>query len=293
MFKLKRISFVTLLVLTGFAAAQSANDTINKTDETGKRQGYWIITNAIAQLPEYAPTSKVEEGRYIDARKEGLWRAYFPSGKQKSRITFKNNRPNGYAIIYHENGKVFEEGLWQNNRWVGAYKLYYDNGQVAQEFNFNPMGKREGAQKYYYENGQLMIEGTWAGGKESGLIKEYHENGDIKSEKYFNGGDIDPAKTRNYEPKKPVVEIPEPEVAKKTPPIIPDKEEKPNLQVFNGEGYWKLYNKNKQISKDGDFSKGRLINGKVYHYNSDGILQRIAIYKDGVYVGDGVIEEDK
>ena len=61
--------------------------------------------------------------------------------------------------------------------------------------------------------------------------------------------------------------------------------------MFNGEGYWKLYNVNKQISKDGTFSKNRLIDGKVSYYSSDGILIRIAVYKDGKYVGDAIIEE--
>ena len=76
--------------------------------------------------------------------------------------------------------------------------------------------------------------------------------------------------------------------------MIPQKTEKDNLgKVFNGEGYWKLYNSNKQVSKDGTFSKNRLIDGKVYYYDSDGILNRIAIYKDGKYVGDAVIEDDK
>jgi antitoxin component YwqK of YwqJK toxin-antitoxin module len=62
-------------------------------------------------------------------------------------------------------------------------------------------------------------------------------------------------------------------------------------KVFNGEGYWKLYNANKQVSKDGTFSKSRLVDGKVYFYSSDGILTRIAVYKDGKYVGDAVVEE--
>jgi antitoxin component YwqK of YwqJK toxin-antitoxin module len=74
--------------------------------------------------------------------------------------------------------------------------------------------------------------------------------------------------------------------------FINQKTEKDNLgKVFNGEGYWKLYNGNKQVSKDGTFSKNRLIDGKVYNYNADGILTRVAVYKGGKYVGDAVIEE--
>jgi antitoxin component YwqK of YwqJK toxin-antitoxin module len=137
-----------------------------------------------------------------------------------------------------------------------------------------------------------MIEGNWAEGKEAGVVKEYYENGDIKSEKSFNGGNIDVAKTKTYEPKKPIAKTTETPVVKEAPPVIAQKTEKDNLgKVFNGEGYWKLYNANKQVSKDGTFSKNRLIDGKVYNYNSDGILTRVAVYKGGKYVGDAVIEE--
>lgn len=295
---MNRIIKNTLLILfifCGIGRAQSfelnGKDTINKIDVEGKRQGYWKVVGRIKKLPEYKDDQLVEEGKYTDNKKGGKWKEYYANGNIKNVITFENNRPSGYAVMYHENGKISEEGLWKNNRWVGEYKLYYENGQVQQEFKFNPSGKREGEQKYYYENGQVMIEGNWQEGKESGVLKEYYETGDLKAEKAFNGGALDPAATKTYEPKKPIVEEPAP--VKEAPKIIVKADEKPNIptQVFNGEGQWTLYNKNKQVSKDGIFHSGRLINGKVYNYNADGILSRIAVYKDGNYVGDAVIED--
>lgn len=292
--------FVSTIQMVGFAQLQSfemlGKDTINKVDNQERKQGKWIITNAIKNLPDYQDDQKVEEGVYLDNKKTGVWKEYYPNGNLKNKITFENNRPNGYAIMYHDNGKVSEEGLWKNNRWVGDYKLYYENGQVAQEFKFNVSGKREGGQKYYYENGQTMIEGNWQGGKEAGVIKEYYQNGDLRSEKSFNDGNIDVAASKTYEPKKP---LPKEESEKpkdpieSAPKIVVKQDEKPNLpnKIFDGEGHWSLYNKNKQISKDGIFAKGRLIDGKVYHYSDNGILNRIAVYKNGAYVGDSPIED--
>jgi antitoxin component YwqK of YwqJK toxin-antitoxin module len=194
--------------------------------------------------------------------------------------------------MYHDNGKIKEEGLWKNNRWVGDYKLYYENGQVQQAFKFNVSGKREGIQTYFYDNGQVMIAGNWQEGKEAGVLKEFYENGDIKSEKNFSNGTMDEASIKTYDPKKPIVKASEAPAVVESPPIVGQKTEKDNLgKLFNGEGYWKLYNTNKQVSKDGIFSKNRLVDGKVYHYSPDGILTRIAVYKDGKYVGDSIIEE--
>lgn len=292
---MKKAILILLFITCKIGIAQSfelvGNDTINFTDAFGKKQGKWIILNKDLHKPGYADDQKVEEGKYIDSKKTGIWKEYYPNTNIKSIITYENNRPSGYAKMYHDNGKIKEEGLWKNNRWVGDYKLYYENGQVQQAFQFNSNGKREGTQTYYYDNGQVMIAGNWNEGKETGVLKEYYENGDLKSEKNFNNGTMDETSVKNYEPKKPIT-VKAHEEKQESPPVIVQKTEKDNLgKTFNGEGYWKLYNSNKQISKDGNFVKSRLMDGKVYHYSPDGILTRIAVYKDGRYVGDSIIEE--
>ena len=55
------------------------------------------------------------------------------------------------------------------------------------------------------------------------------------------------------------------------------------------DGYHKTYNENKDIYMDGEFKAGKLWNGKHYIYDENGLLERIEIYKDGKYVGNGVI----
>ncbi len=296
---MKKLAFIFLFFVCNAVVFAQSNDSINKTDAEGKRQGRWIVTNKLMKppLPEYTDDQKVEEGRYLDGKKIGIWTAWYPSGIMKNRITFEAGRPFGKAIMYHENGKVAEEGLWRNSRWVGDYKLYYDNGEVQHEFKFNTTGKREGKQVYYAENGQKIIEGEMKDGKETGVWNEWYDNGDKRSEKAFNDGNIDPANTHEYEPKKPIVSKPaaEPEPEPAGPkgksitnvvagevPNAPKEAAKP----FTGEGPAKLFRADKQISKDGDFHKYKLINGKVYNYNSDGILERIAVYQDGKYIGD-------
>lgn len=255
-------------------------------------------------LPDYKDDQKVEEGRYQDGRKIGIWTAWFPNGVMKNRITFENGRPYGKAIMYHDNGKVFEEGLWQNNRWIGPYKMYFDNGEVQHDFNFNKSGKREGVQKYYADNGTEIIKGEMKDGKEVGTWEEHYDNGDLRAEMVFNDGTLDPAKTTNFEQHTPdtppaIVAPPVPIIKTGTKKPIKDKDSvivvdkkidhtNPGVTVtpFSGEGPAKLFRPDKQISKDGEFHKYKLINGKNFIYNTDGILERIAVYQDGRYIGD-------
>jgi antitoxin component YwqK of YwqJK toxin-antitoxin module len=268
----------------------AGSDTINKTDAEGKKQGKWVLYGKHKSGACHKPDQKVEEGKYEANKKTGIWVEYYCNGIVKSKITFTGGRPDGYAWMYHENGKICEEGNWKNNRWVGGYKLYYDNGQVQHEFVFSATGKREGAQKYFYENGQLAIEGTFSNGREQGLIKEYFENGDVKAEKNYADGNVDAASIREYQPQKPIPT----KVEKAAPPVKVAADEKPNEAelkappkgplVLNGQHT--LYNRNKQITKQGIFKDNVFIEGKAYNYDENGLLARIAVYRNGMYVGD-------
>jgi len=300
--RMKKFTLIALFISSlGWAQAQSfeltgpaGKDTINLIDAQGKKQGKWIVYGKHKPGTCYAADAKVEEGKYQENRKTGQWIEYFCNGNMKNKLTFVNGRPDGYAIMYHENGKISEEGTWKANRWVGNYKLYYENGEVQHQFSFNASGKREGPQKYFYENGQLAIEGEFANGKENGVIKEYYENGDIKAEKNYADGLVDVNSIKEYQPKKPMVKIADNPV-ENAPKITVAKDEKPNEAVASKgpmllNGQHTLYNKNKQITKDGVFKDNRLMDGKAYIYDDNGILNRIAVYKNGIYVGDTQVE---
>ncbi len=297
---MKKFTLILFLIVYSLSNAQSQSyemagkDTINLTDAVGKKQGKWIIRGKHKPGTCYTAEQKVEEGKYQENRKTGVWIEYYCNSNMKNKLTFINGRPDGYAIMYHENGKISEEGNWKANRWVGNYKLYHENGQVQHEFAFSAAGKRDGPQKYYYDNGQVAVEGNFANGKESGLIKEYYENGDTKAEKNFADGNVDVASIKEFQPKKPLI-VKSDDPAENAPKIKVEKDEKPNEAVaakgpiiLNGQHT--LYNRNKQITKDGVFKDNRLMEGKAFIYDENGILQRVSVYKNGQYVGDTQIE---
>lgn len=263
-------------------------DTINYIDENNLKQGFWKIFGRMKRLPGYQPDQVIEQGNYKNSRKMGLWTKFFPSGKTKSEIEYVNSRPNGSYKTYYENGQIEEEGTWKNNRNTNEFKRYYENGQVSQDFAFNTSGKRDGKQVYYYENGQVMIEADMDGGKEK-FVKEYYEDGSVKAEKAFIDGKLDVANTKVYESKTPATE-------KKPEGVVEivkvSKDEYVNSGDFKGDGKYKMYNADRQISKDGFFKKYRLMEGKQFIYNGNGILTQIKLFKDGRYIGDAPLPED-
>lgn len=265
-------------------------DTINYIDENNLKQGFWKIFGRMKKLPDYQPDQVVEQGEYENSRKQGIWKMFYPNGKTKSEIAYVNSRPNGYYKTYYENGELEEEGEWKNNRNVGKFVRKHPNGEVAQEFEFNESGKRDGEQKYYYEDGSIMIVAQIKEGKEE-KVTEYYPDGSLKSEKVFVDGNLDVANTKVYEPKTPIKPV---ETTEKEPVKVVkvNKEEVVNKGTFDGNGQHKLYNKDKQISKDGVFKNYRLIDGKNYKYDENGILISIELIKNGRYIGEAPLPKE-
>ena len=291
MLKLRMI--YTILAVLGLNLNVLAIAPANTVDENNMKQGHWVYTNKMKNLPNYKEEQVVEEGDYSDDKKTGKWFFYFNNDKVKHILTYKDNRPDGFAVFYYKNGNKREEGTWKNNKWIGYYKYYYKNGNIRNDWSYNQTGQRTGVQKYYYENGQLMIEGAWVSGKEAGTIVEYHEDGSVKSERNYMDGKIDVVATKMFNPQEKAGKV----TIKKVPVVakvkdVPALGKTPaNMTVkrvaktadspWNGTGERQFYNKKGQVIREGYFEKGYLMDGKVYMYNADGKKFRTTVYKAG------------
>lgn len=249
-------------------SVSAQNDTINQTDINNHKQGYWVIC--------FKNTDKIlEEGRFKDNNREGIWKQYFDDGSISSEITYTHDETEGPAKIYYPNGRIAEQGYWKKDTWVGVYKSYYKNGKLNYLWNFCEDGTRSGVQEYFYENGKKMISGQWIHGLESGVIKRYNEQGQLIEEQTYNNGVINEEQTVIHKVK-PVVK------PKKN--IVVEKEvveEPQKLEKFNATGERKLFDKKRRLCQEGYFEVGELIKGKKYYYNKEDQVIRTEIIKNG------------
>ncbi|MFH2095268.1 MAG: toxin-antitoxin system YwqK family antitoxin [Bacteroidota bacterium] len=273
--------FFFIFCLKGNVVLGQDNDTINRTDENSMKQGHWIIMDE-------SNSFKVEEGRYQDNKKVGIWKGYYENGKIKHELTFVSGRANGYAKFYYDNGNLSEEGLWKSNKWVGEYKFYHRNGNPAYVWQYNDGGKRTGEQKYYHENGALMIEGKWEDGKEKGVIKEYYDDGSLKAEKNFNDGKLDTLNVKIYAKNNP---NPTNNNNTTNNNVVIENNTNNNsgdpVGYFNGNGQHTLYKTIggvRKIDREGNFKDGKLISGKQYYYDSSGTLTKTVVLNNGKIV---------
>lgn len=285
------VTCVTLSIQCSFAqAGTSAQDTLNRTDEMGRKQGFWKVTAPNADKPGYTDGQLIEEGRYTNSKRIGLWKRYWPNGKVMSEVTYQMGRPRGEYKTFYPTGKVEEQGSWDLDRNTGKFQRWHPNGQLAQDFTFTPDGVRDGEQKYYHENGQLAVQVNVDHGKEDGTLKRYTADGQLQQVAEFNDGVIDAANSRYIRPVPKADEVKVDPKAEPAPVVTP--EESTNAVTFRENGYNTLYDRQLRISQQGEFKLGRLWDGKRYSYDRNGILQRIQIFKKGRYAGDAVITDE-
>lgn len=284
-------TFLALLFIVFSTGAVSAS--VFKTGDQGginqqvdgKKQGKWIYLGKDRPDSGYPADGKIEEGSYVDDRKEGEWIKYHNDGETpKLKGMYENNRPSGPYVKYWPDGKVREEGNFTKNKYQGTLKRYHKNGVLEYEADYSPDGKEQGTVKYYYANGQEEFVYEAQNGIPTGKAVRYYENGDIKEVIFYSAsGKVEQSEQREMV-SAPVNHV-DPEQSKEEAPKIATPRTKG--APFKPNGYNKVYNENDEISQDGEFRNSRLWDGKVYVYDSDGILLKVKVFKKGVYHSDG------
>jgi antitoxin component YwqK of YwqJK toxin-antitoxin module len=276
---LKLTVIFCILFCASFVQAQ------NKKDAHGKRTGKWVYTGADKPSSGISKTGKVEEGIYVDGRKEGVWTKYHKDGKTpKLKGNYSNNRPEGSFSRYYSNGQLMEQGSFGKNGYKGNLVRYFDNGQIAYKAVYNNDGQETGKVQYFHENGKMALEYSVKNGLLTGKVNRYNTQGNlIESMDVTTTGGISNVKVFSNPPKTTTNTTATQTV------VYPPKIANPRMKglKFVTNGYNKVYNDNDEIWMEGEFKNGQLWDGKVYDYDADGILQKVRIFKLGRYHSDG------
>ena len=109
---------------------------------------------------------------------------------------FKNDKFNGYGILYYPSGEKQVEGNFINDLVNGQGNYFWENGSKYVG-NFKN-GKFNGYGIEYYPSGGKSIEGNFKNEKLNGQVTSYNEDGSIEFQgEYVNGKRIENSETKD------------------------------------------------------------------------------------------------
>lgn len=271
---------LSLFLVSSFQPAQNNDVTtsssddvaLNSLDSNGRKVGKWKYYGK--DLPEYQYDADklVLEGNYKIGKKEGEWIHYFKDGRTPLLIAnYKENRPFGAYKKFNKKGILIESGDIKDGKYDGIVSMYYENGTPKYKGEFYK-GHENGDVVQYDRYGNILLSYT----SFNNVINEQSINNATKNKEKLN-----------QQRSTPQTNVTIPQNTGRTAPVITN----PNVKgdAFDPNGYNKIYNDQNDILQDGTFKSGKLFDGKLYQYDNDGILFKVKIYRNGVYVSDGQI----
>jgi len=179
------------------------NDTVNRTDEQGRKQGYWEKA--------YPNGNIMYRGYFKDDKPVKEMRRYYETGELKAIMYFRPGKSLVKTIFYYDDGQIAGEGYYRDNRkdslWTyysfytgaitstetycngmknGRDRKYYPGGAISEELEYKD-NLREGVWKQYFEDGTLKQVSAYINDKVNGPYKLYWPNGNI----YIEGRHVD------------------------------------------------------------------------------------------------------
>ncbi len=178
---MKRVNTIFVLMMAVLLAF-TATAQPNKTDEKGRKQGFWKQFHENGK-PKY-------EGEFKDNVPVGLFRHYYETGQLKMTANYFNNGKSASTYIYYPNGKLEAAGLYNEQKKDSLWKYYNEEEKVIGEEFYNK-GKENGTFKTWFANGQLVEEINWKDGVKDGAWKKYYEDGKPRQEAFYLNGKLD------------------------------------------------------------------------------------------------------
>lgn len=139
--------------------------TLKSTFKNGQPEGYLV------QYCEYDYKTKVQEGRYTNGKKTGLWKEWWCTEIYddkywdilKSVGKYKNGEKDSVWTTYHKTGKIESQGNYSDGIQNGEWTTYNEKGQPLKVINYvsgNPDGRWK---EFRYNNGVLVECGEYTG----------------------------------------------------------------------------------------------------------------------------------
>ena len=174
-----RVNFLLDSTWVFYANTGDTSEIINY--RLGKKSGYNYVFETITARNNVSVHYLKSKELYLDDRREGIAYYYYPSGKLRQTINFRNGRrQDNMSKEFDENGMV-----------ITLYE-YHNDYMISREFinRLNSQGERHGVWKTFHPNGELMQEDFYRNGILHGTSTMRSERGTVINQIVYREGNI-------------------------------------------------------------------------------------------------------
>jgi len=143
----------------------------------------------VAYAKMYYVDGKLQaEGKYLDQKKDSVWRFYNVDGLFLSEENWLKGQREGKSVVYHPGTKQAASiTLFKNGLEDGPYVEYYLDGQKKMEATY-VSGNLEGTATWYFADGRINIVGAYQHAVKHGKWTYYNADGTVKGTETWNLG---------------------------------------------------------------------------------------------------------
>jgi antitoxin component YwqK of YwqJK toxin-antitoxin module len=168
------------LLLFFLPSVLPAQDTLNRTDRDGKKQGFWQKTDSAGK--------KIYEGQFRDGIPYGEFRYYYPNGKVKAVSVISGNGKNARTVTFFPGGRKMAEGIYREEKRDSTWRFYSEyDGSLLSEENYKE-GKKDGISRTYYGGDGIAELTGWKDGMQEGPWEQYYSDGKLKLKGNYREG---------------------------------------------------------------------------------------------------------
>lgn len=164
------------------------------TQHKGIFENQYVYANGNALTTIFLSNSKIKNGEcehlihFPDGiQGSGVFESFFPNGKSRSRIAYKNGEYEGKLEFWFANGIKEQESSIINGESQGDYKIWHPNGQLAFSQNYKN-GIENGLRQRWYRDGKPWTYANFQNNKLIGELKMWFENGKLERQGYYRNG---------------------------------------------------------------------------------------------------------
>ncbi len=121
--------------------------------------------------------------RRKDGKLHGVKEYFYPNGKLKGEVTFRQDSKHGKSTAYWENGNLRAILNYENQGLAGEQVTFFEDGKTRQALEIIK-DRMQIASKEWYQNGSLKMEMLISGDKKNS--KHYFDNGKVSSETQYS-----------------------------------------------------------------------------------------------------------